>query len=79
MTGWGIHRLRDMVGSRFNFACDGERWYRAVPLPYRGNRIKPALAVLFGYAYAVKWPELGEWEALHEPEWPDEKIGEAAQ
>lgn len=71
MTGWGIHRLRDMVGSRFVSAFDGERYYRAVPLPYQGARIKAALAVLLGRAYAVKWPELGEWEALHQPEWPD--------
>lgn len=69
-----IHTLRDMVGSRFVHASlDGKRYYRAVPLPYQGARLKGALAVLLGRAHAVKWPELGEWEAIHQPEYPDER------
>lgn len=64
MTGWGIHRLRDMIGAKNCQAGlpDG-RWVRAVPEPYTGNRIKAAWAVLTGKAFAVEWPKDGELEA----------------
>jgi hypothetical protein len=63
MTGWGIHRLADMIGSQNNQAGlpDG-RWVRAVPMPYQGARLKAAWAVLRGMAYAVEWPQSGDLE-----------------
>jgi hypothetical protein len=66
MTAWGIHRMADMIGTK---DCQTgmesvarQVWVRAVPLPYTGNRIKAALAVLRGQAYAVEWPQAGELE-----------------
>lgn len=63
VTGWGIHRLADMIGRK---ACEAGlpdgRWVRAVPMPYTGNRIKAAWAVFKGDAYAVHWPEHGDLE-----------------
>lgn len=63
MTGWGIHRLADMIGSK-NVGAelpDG-KWVRGVPLPYSGNRAKAAWAVFTGKAYAVEWPQAGDLE-----------------
>lgn len=66
MTEWGIHRLADMIGSKDCSTGMGsgprQVWVRAVPLPYTGNRIKAAWAVLKGQAYAVEWPQAGDLE-----------------
>lgn len=63
MTGWGIHRLADMIGSANTQASmPGGQWVRAVPLPYSGARLKAAWAVLRGMAYAVEWPKAGDLE-----------------
>ena len=64
MNGWGIHRLRDLIGRPDVFTSDGERYYRAVPEPYTGNRLKATWAVLTGRAYAIQWPKAGEFEAV---------------
>ena len=67
---WPVHRLKDMIGSRdtHSTAFGFEGYFRAVPSPYRGGRIRAAWAVLTGKAYAVKWPEPGEFEdALGNP------------
>lgn len=59
----GIHRLSDMIGSSDVGASeDGRNYYRAVPLPFYGDRLRAAWFVLTGKAYAVHWPELGEIE-----------------
>lgn len=59
MTAWGIHRLADMIGSKDTEVHGG---YRAVPLPYRGRRLKAAFLVLTGKAFAVAWPDPGDLE-----------------
>lgn len=63
MTGWGIHRLADMIASKDDQSHlpDGS-WVRAVPMPYTGNRLKAVWALLTGKAYAVQWPEAGDLE-----------------
>lgn len=63
MTGWGIHRLADMIGSKNCEAGlpDG-RWVRAVPMPYTAGRLLATWAVFTGKAYAVQWPEHGDLE-----------------
>lgn len=62
---WGIHRLSDMIGTDDNsstaFGLEG--YFRAVPLPYCGARLRAAWYVLTGKAYAVRWPEPGELES----------------
>jgi len=63
MTGWGIHRLADMIGSKdAQSGLPDGRWVRAVLLPYTAGRMKAALAVLTGKAYAVEWPQAGDLE-----------------
>lgn len=63
VTGWGIHRLADMVGCKnTQVGLPDGRWVRAVPMPYTGNRIKAAWAVFTGSAYAVTWPDHGDLE-----------------
>lgn len=66
-----IYRVRDMFARP---GCDAaievytergtvkQAWVRAVVHPFYGERLRSALAVLFGKAYAVKWPEPGELE-----------------
>lgn len=63
MTGWGIHRLADMLGSKNCQAGlpDG-RWVRAVPEPYTAGKLRAAWAVFSGNAYAVEWPKAGDLE-----------------
>ena len=65
MTGWGIHRLADMIGNENEQAGlpDG-RWVRAVSLPYTGARLTAAWAVLRGRAYAIQWPKAGDLERV---------------
>lgn len=63
MTGWGIHRLADMIGSKdVGAGLPDGRWVRSVPLPYAGNRVRAAWAVFRGQAYAVEWPQDGDLE-----------------
>lgn len=66
MSTWGIHRLQDMIAPSGNAASvDGEKWYRAVPLPYHGSpfeRLRAAWSVFNGKSYAVQWPDIGELE-----------------
>lgn len=63
MTGWGIHRLADMIGGANTQAgLPNGSWVRAVPLPYSGARLKAAWCVLTGSAHAVQWPEAGDLE-----------------
>lgn len=67
---WPVHRLADMIGSPEvqSTAIGLKGYFRAVPSPCRGKRIKAAWAVLTGKAYAVKWPEPGDLEmALNPP------------
>lgn len=67
-----IFTIGHMIGSRDTMASDGNRWFRAVPLPYYHGiiaRLCAAWAVVTGNAYAVRWPEPGELE--HALEAPD--------
>lgn len=58
-----LNLLRDMISPPGVHACvDGDRWVRAVPAPYDGNRLYGAISVLLGRAYAIKWPEAGDLE-----------------
>ena len=59
-----IHTLQSMLGSSGTSAYHKGRRVRAIPQPYPDQRIRAALAVLFGKAYAVQWPKLGEFEAI---------------
>ena len=61
---WGVHTLRDMLGSPSCQAGlpDG-RYVRAIPEPFTGNRIVAAWWVFTGRAHAVVWPKSGELEA----------------
>lgn len=66
MTGWGMYRLSNLIG---HFGVERHmpdgRWVRAVPAPYHASifeRLKPALLVLIGKAYAIEWPKDGELE-----------------
>lgn len=67
----GVHRLSDMVGSKENSSTASGRdgYFCAVPIPYRGNNIAAAWAVLTGKAVAVKWPEPGELEDAVKKVW----------
>lgn len=77
---WGIHTLRDMLGSDSDSVSAGlpdGRWVRAIPEPYSANRLVAAWWVLKGRAYAILWPKHGDLEAaLGVPErkkpWPSE-------
>lgn len=62
MNGWGVHRLRDMIGSGGVEVCVDGKVFRAVPEPYAGRRLYAAWRVLIGKAYAVQWPEPGDLE-----------------
>lgn len=68
---WGVHPLSYIIGAN---GCqtglpDG-RWVRAIPEPYFGTlreRFRVAWWVFTGRAYAIKWPEPGEFEAAARP------------
>ena len=64
----GIFSLTDMIGSPDVIgSSDGKKWFQSVPEPYHhgiGGRIVGAIAVLRGQAYPVRWPVLGEYEAI---------------
>lgn len=61
-----IHRLHHMIGSRQVGQSHPLMGYvRAVPSPFYGgllDRLRDAIAVVRGDAFAVKWPEGGELE-----------------
>lgn len=60
-----MYRIADMIAPFGTEVNDGGRWLRAVPVPYRANffeRLKPAWLVLTGRAYAIDWPEPGDFE-----------------
>jgi hypothetical protein len=66
---WGVHRIWHMVGSKNEqTVLPSGRWVRAVPLPYYGNSLRAAWEVLMGRAYAVAWPEPGEFEEARDAE-----------
>lgn len=62
-----IYSYRHLLGipcSDVATEVDG-RWVRAIPLPFRDGivgRLRDALAVFTGRAYAFRWPEAGEFE-----------------
>jgi hypothetical protein len=61
-----VYRLADMIGS-VNVATLIETYgyVRAVPLPFQGGiicRLRGAVEVLRGNAYAVDWPKAGDLE-----------------
>lgn len=61
-----IHRLHHMIGSPECSTEKDGRWVRAVPMPFYGglfDRARDAWAVLTERAFAVRWPEPGEFEA----------------
>jgi hypothetical protein len=59
---WGVHRLRDMLGSgEVRAGLPDGRYVRAIPEPY-WNPITAAWWVLTGRAQAVIWPKAGELE-----------------
>lgn len=70
-----VHKLDSLIGSPDVRACvevpgDGRYWVRAVPLPFYGglfDRLNDAWAVIKGNAYAVRWPEPGEFEQACRP------------
>lgn len=62
MNGWGVHRLRDMIGHPDTHVSVQGKWFRAVPMPYTGRRLYAAWCVLSGKAYAVQWPKPGDLE-----------------
>ncbi len=67
---WGVHRLSDMIGSRFvTTPIETYGFVRAVPEPYSAGlfgRLLAAWCVLTGKAHAVRWPEPGDLEKAFE-------------
>ncbi|MBB5762186.1 hypothetical protein HNR01_001806 [Methylorubrum rhodesianum] len=61
-----IHRLHHMIGSpQVGQSHPTMGYVRAVPCPFYGgllDRLRDAVAVVRGEAFAVKWPEGGELE-----------------
>lgn len=63
MTKWGIHSIFDVVGTKcVQTYIEPYGYVRAVRVPYSGNRIGAAWAVLTGKAYAIEWPKHGDLE-----------------
>jgi hypothetical protein len=63
-----IHRLGDMIGSRFNMVAYKDTVVMAVPEPFRGgflDRLRDAWSVLTRKSYAVQWPYQGEFEVAY--------------
>lgn len=59
----GVHTLGNMIGSSDTQSGDADGpWFRAVPEPYSGGRLRAAWWVLTGKAHAVIWPDHGELE-----------------
>lgn len=62
-----IHSYRHLLGipcPDVATEVDG-RWVRAIPFPFRDGvvgRLRDAVAVLTGRAFAFRWPEAGEFE-----------------
>lgn len=58
-----IYTIRDLVGSSDCLSGDAHgRWSRAVPLPFYGDYLRSAWAVLCGRAVAVRYPASGDLE-----------------
>jgi len=60
-----VQHLRSMIGGYGNSTYAKGRWVMSVPLPfYTGllGRLRDAVQVVRGKAYAIHWPEPGELE-----------------
>jgi hypothetical protein len=61
-----IFRLNDLIpSSDCTTQIETGQWVRAMHIPFRGgllDRLHDALAVFRGEAYAVRWPNHGEFE-----------------
>lgn len=79
MNGWCIHRLCDIYSPHCQAGMPDGRYVAAVAEPYTAGKLKAALAVLTGRAYAFEWPKAGDLEKAigilpqERKPWPIEK------
>lgn len=68
-----IYKLADLFDPSVRTQLPDGRWVLSVPLPFYGDYLRAAWAVLRGRAVAVRYPVAGELEAIFEA--PDGREG----